>query len=66
MAAPSTIVEVSEAHADYARAARRNRIFGLGNGRSIVAYSRAVPELGGSLRVFTRLLVVPHDRAVRH
>ena len=41
-------------------------VFGLGNGRSIVAYSRAVPELGGSLRVFTRLLVVPHDRAVRH
>jgi hypothetical protein len=25
-----------------------------------------VPELGGSLRVFTRLLTAPHDRAVRH
>ena len=41
-------------------------VFGLGSGQSIVAYSRAVPELGGSLRVFTRLLTASHDRAVRH
>ena len=32
MAAPSAIAEVREAHADYARAARRNRAFALGKG----------------------------------
>jgi hypothetical protein len=41
-------------------------LLALGGGDSVIAYARAVPELGGSLRVFTRLLMGPRTRPVRH
>jgi len=41
-------------------------VFGLGNGDSIVAYTRPVAELGGSQRVFTRVLSQPRTRPVHH
>ena len=40
------------------------RILGLGDGQSMMVYSRMVPELGGSRRVFVRSLASPHQHAV--
>ena len=39
-------------------------IFGLSDGKSVLAYSRMVPELGGSARVVTRLVEPARGRAV--